>query len=386
MRLYVLAAATAVVVANGYYIQPIITRVAADFGITTSMSGIVPAVNQMALAAGILLLLPLGDKIGNRRLTLIFVAPQLVALVGMAFAKNFAVFALSSTLLGFFNVTPYLIPAYVSKRVQAARLGYATAVLATGVTAGILFARIGGGLIGEYFGWRAAYLAAAGLMLCVCFGLPLIIEKEPAAPRDASAPTYWGLLRSLPAIMRAHPDVVHSGVIQALNFGTFLAVWLGLSLHLTSPQMGYGVDVVGYLSAISLANLMITPRLGALADRSGPRRARLVAASVQLACLVLLWLAGGSIWLMVAPILALGVAGNLIDVTGRMTFLDRSAEIRTRLMTVYITLTFLGGGLASWAGTAAYGWAGWKGTGMLTLAISAVTLAMSLSSYRSSRR
>ena len=33
-----------------------------------------------------------------------------------------------------------------------------------------------------------------------------------------------------------------SGLIQALSFGVFLAVWLGLGLHLTSPEMGFAAD------------------------------------------------------------------------------------------------------------------------------------------------
>ena len=68
-ELYVLAGATAVVVANAYYIHPIISLVADGFGISHAMIGMVPAFNQIALALGILLLLPLGDWVSNRRLT-----------------------------------------------------------------------------------------------------------------------------------------------------------------------------------------------------------------------------------------------------------------------------------------------------------------------------
>lgn len=71
---YALAATTAVVTANAYYIHPIIGDVAQTFGVGEAQIGLVPALNQLALATGIFLLLPLGDRYSNRSLCAIFVA------------------------------------------------------------------------------------------------------------------------------------------------------------------------------------------------------------------------------------------------------------------------------------------------------------------------
>lgn len=73
---YLLAVAAAVVTANAYYIHPIIGDVAAHFGVSEARIGLVPALNQLALAVGILLLLPLGDRYSNRRLTVLFAIGQ----------------------------------------------------------------------------------------------------------------------------------------------------------------------------------------------------------------------------------------------------------------------------------------------------------------------
>ncbi|MEM9397861.1 MAG: MFS transporter, partial [Pseudomonadota bacterium] len=66
--IFMLAVASAFVTANAYYIHPIIGRVADSFGVGNGLVGIVPALNQFALALGVLLLLPLGDRMSNRRL------------------------------------------------------------------------------------------------------------------------------------------------------------------------------------------------------------------------------------------------------------------------------------------------------------------------------
>ena len=91
-------ATAAVVTANAYYIHPIIALVADDFGVSASEIGLVPALNQIALAFGIFLLLPLGDRFSNRTLATIFAAGQFVGMAAMAFATDFRVFVAGSTL------------------------------------------------------------------------------------------------------------------------------------------------------------------------------------------------------------------------------------------------------------------------------------------------
>ena len=71
------------------------------------------------------------------------------------------------------------------------------------------------------------------------------------------------------------------------------------------------------------------------------------------------------------------LVGPVVDITNRMTFLSLEPQIRTRLMTVYIVMMFIGGGMSSSAGTAVYAWAGWMGTAALATAMSGALLALS---------
>lgn len=376
--LILLTLAAAVVTANAYYIHPIIALVAKNFGVSEGEIGLVPALNQIALAAGIFLLLPLGDRFSNRRLATIFAAGQLLGLIVMMLATDFRVFLAGSTFLGFSTITPYLLPAYASKRVAPERLGQVTATLTTGVIGGILLARVGAGWVGEHLGWRMVYIIATSVMAAVTLMLPRIMDEREKTERGAPAHNYFALVLSVFPIIRKHPEVLLSGTIQGLGFGIFLSVWLGLGLYLTSPQMGYGADTVGYLAAVSLLNLVTTPPMGAWADRMGPRRARVIIALIQFTGVCLLGLFGHSLWLLIIPIMIMNVVGPLIDITGRMTFLSLTPNVRTRLMTAYIVLMFVGGGLASWGATTAYEHAGWHGTTLLTLCLSGAVVTLSL--------
>ncbi|MFH1517840.1 MAG: MFS transporter [Pseudomonadota bacterium] len=385
-ELYLLSAATAVVTANAYYIHPIIAVVADDFGVSHAMIGMVPAFNQIALALGILLLLPLGDWVSNRRLVSIFVAAQFLSVVVMALAQEYWLFVTASTVLGFFTIAPYLLPTYVSKRVAAGDLGQATAIITTGIITGILVARAGAGVLGEHFGWRSVYYVTAVLMMAVTFALPMIMEKRDSRTVAAPGQSYAGLIASIGPIVRQNKEILLSGTIQALGFGIFLSVWMGLGLHLTSPDMGYGVDTVGYLALFAIFNVFTTPRLGAWADKVGPRRARLTVATTQLFGVTLLFFFGHSLWLLMIPIVIMNVGGPLIDVCNRMTFLNKALEIRTRLMTVYIVMMFIGGGAASWAGTTAYDLAGWQGNAALAFGMSACLWVLCFLSLRREKK
>lgn len=381
-RIILLAIAAAIVTANAYYIHPIIAHVAESFEVRAAWVGLVPAANQVALAVGILFLLPLGDRLSNRRIISLALIAQIVALLTMAVADTFWVFVAASTALGFFTVTPYLLPAYASKRVAGSRLGHVTAVLTAGVITGVLLSRTASGVIGEYLGWRTTYWVAAVLMIAATFALRQMLDDDVATQGPANSDSYWRLIGSLWPLLRSHPQVILAGVIQGFSFGIFLLVWMGIGLHLTSDEIGLGVDDVGYLGVFSIVNVLTTPRLGRWADRIGAGRARVILALVQMFGVALLFVAGDSFWLLTLPIIVMSVAGPMIDVTGRMTCLAADPAIRTRLMSLFIILMFLGGGVGSWVGTIAYDLGGWSLNVTLAMIFSAVIVLLSWAGQR----
>ncbi|MXO86461.1 MFS transporter [Altererythrobacter aurantiacus] len=378
---YLLALAAAVVTANAYYIHPIIGEVADHFGVSAARIGLVPALNQLALAVGILLLLPLGDRYSNRSLTLLFTIGQCVGLGIMTLAQDFVLFTAGSTLLGFFTIAPYLLPAYASKRVAPERLGHVTAILTAGVIFGILVARVGAGVIAEHFGWRAVYWSASIAMIAITISLPRIMEK---GQRDDSAGglRYGALLGSMVSLLRQDKEIVLAGAIQGIGFGQFIALWLGLALHLTGPEMGYGTDVVGYLAGFAAISIVTTPYWGRLADRIGPRKARMGFALIQTIGISLLLPFGGNLWLLMIPILIGNIVGPAIDVTSRMTFLSAEPSLRTRLTSIYIVMMFIGGSIGSVAGTAVFDAFGWNGTALYIIGSCLGLLFFTVLGYR----
>jgi predicted MFS family arabinose efflux permease len=377
LRLFLFALSSAAVVANGYYLHPLITPVAEEFGVSGATVGLAPALNQIALALGILLLLPLGDRINNRKLVTIFVIGQFLAMLAMALSASFLLFAAASSLLGFVTIAPYLLPAYVTQRVAPERMGHVTGIMAAGVTLGILGSRVGGGLLGHYFGWRSAYWVGVASMGMLMVLLPLIMErKRDEKPSGTEPPRYAELLRSLWPIMKSLPEVPLGGLIQALSFGLFLALWLAIGLHL--PRNGYGVDTVGYLAIIAIVNVLGSPYAGRFADRIGAERARIYFSLAQLVGVCLLPFAGDNLWLLVIAVVFNSIGGASVDICSRTILFSRAPEIRTRLMTIYIVIMFIGGGISSWLGAATYEYAGWLGISIMAIGYALIIMGLSL--------
>ncbi|MEH6660648.1 MAG: MFS transporter [Parasphingorhabdus sp.] len=377
LKLFLFALSAAAVVANGYYIHPLITPVAEEFGVSGATIGLAPALNQIALALGILLLLPLGDRINNRKLVTIFVAGQFLAMLAMALSGSFTTFVVASSLLGFVTIAPYLLPAYVTRRVAPGRIGHVTGIMTAGVTLGILGSRVGGGLLGHYFGWRSAYWVGVASMALLVILLPLIMERRrDEKPSDVVPPRYGELLRSLWPIMKSLPEVPLGGLIQALSFGLFLALWLAIGLHL--PRNGYGVDTVGYLAIIAIINVLGSPFAGRFADRIGAERARIYFSLAQLVGVCLLPFAGDNLWILVVAVIFNTIGGASVDICSRTILFSRAPEIRTRLMTIYIVIMFIGGGISSWLGAATYEYAGWSGISVMAMIYALTIMGLSL--------
>ena len=380
LTVVLLAIASAVVTANAYYIHPIVNPVSETFAVGEGIVSFAPFLNQIAIAIGVLLILPLGESVNNRRLVTVCLGIQAIALLVMATVQSWILFILAATVVGLFTITPYLLPAYASKRVAPDHLGEVTAALTTGVIAGVFLSRTLSGLVAEALGWRNVYWIAFGLMILAMIIVPRLMDDDSTHPSDN--PQSWpALMKSLGPTIAEHWDVLISGLIQGLSFAIFVSLWIGIGFYITSEEIGLGTDVVGLLSACTILNIMTTPFLGRWADHVGAERARLIMAFVQIVGILLLTLTNWYWFLLVIPIIITASAGPVIDVTGRMISLRQDDHIRTRMLTVYIFMMFSCGGLGSVAGGYAYQYGNWTGTICLALGLSLIVTTLCLHQY-----
>lgn len=374
-----LAVASAVAVANAYYIQPLLVEVGDALSISGAAAGILPGLSQIGLACGLAFLLPLGDTISARRLLLAVIPIQVAALVLFATSGSALTVAAASLLIGLFGITPYILPPYASLRVPASRVGQVTGMLTRGIIVGILLARTASGIVGTHLGWRAVYWAAALMMVLELALLMRVVGPEPAALSPGRVP-YRALIGSLVRLLRTVPELRIAAQCQALSYGSFIVFWLGATLYLRSPAFGWTPQAIGLVAFVAAAAASAAPMFGRAVDQSGPHATRRAALAGTVIAWVLLAVFKGHLVGMAAGLVVLDVSATIVDISNRTILYGLDAGIRTRLNAVYQVAMFSGGAVMSVLVCVCWSSGGWFAVCALGAAPVAVAL---LRSWRS---
>src|ERR1700691_813507 len=95
-----MAVATGAIVATIYYAQPLLHDVARSFGVGSAVTATVVTASQVGYAAGLLLVVPLGDLHPRRRLAVILFLAAAGALVLCAAAPTLWLFEVGAVAVG----------------------------------------------------------------------------------------------------------------------------------------------------------------------------------------------------------------------------------------------------------------------------------------------
>jgi predicted MFS family arabinose efflux permease len=372
--LLVMALACAVGVSTVYFPQALTPLLARDLHTSLGAAALVATLAQAGYAAGIFLLVPLGDRVPRRPLVAVLLGVVAIALLLAATAPALPPLYLLSTLAGAATVVPQILIPMAADLAAPDRAGRVVAVLQGGLLAGVLLARAFGGALGQWLGWRAAYLIAAVLAATLALTLLAILPPTTTHTRQR----YLTLLATTLRLFREQPDLRRSCLYQFLLFGAFSAAWTSLALLLTGPAYRYGTSIVAVLALVGAASVLAVPYTGRRIDRRGPD-------PVSLACFGLLAIAGvvllGGLLRGTAGIVALVVGMLLLDVAVQASQVANQARVfalvpgaRSRLNSAYMTAVFLGGSTGSWIGTRAYLAFGWAAVCALLLLAAAGAL------------
>ena len=115
-----LAASCGLIVANLYYAQPLVGPISNDLGLPRRAAGLIVTLTQIGYSAGLLLIVPLGDLIENRRLVLILIAISGIGLLAAGLASHPAQFLVAALITGISSVSVQVLVPYASHMAPAA--------------------------------------------------------------------------------------------------------------------------------------------------------------------------------------------------------------------------------------------------------------------------
>jgi DHA1 family chloramphenicol resistance protein-like MFS transporter len=318
-----------------FMLSGLVDPIAAELGVSVAATGWLTSLFAMGMIVGAPLMAVLARRFPPRQSLLAFLAVFLAVHVVGALATGFAVLLVTRVFAalanaGFLAVALAALPSIVGP----ARTGRATALLLSGVTLACIVGVPGGAVLGQLWGWRAAFWAVvvASLPALAAVALVTAPQSSPVAPvnewRALSSPVVrcWLLLGAL---------------VNGATFATFAYLapvvtdlarlgdgWVPVALALFGVGSFVGITVAGRLTD-SLPRLVIGGGAGLLLLAWGAMSAL---ARWPVALLVLVFVAGA---------LSFGVGSALI---GRIV--SSAAAAAPRLGGAFATASFNAGAAA----------------------------------------
>ncbi|WP_244316458.1 MULTISPECIES: MFS transporter [Providencia] len=356
-----LAIICCIVVANIYFNQSVLNLIAGSFPNEWKAVSLIPMATQLGYAAGLFLLIPLGDYIERQRLILRQAQVLFLALIGMILSPTASVLVFFSFLTGVAaTVAQQIVPLAASLSKSSSR-GKTVGTVMSGVLAGILAGRAIGGFIGQYFDWRGVFLSGAIMTLLAIFFIARILPSQ-------SLPTpkfnYLAVLRSLRLLWKSEPLLRNATLTQALLFASFSVLWTALPFWL-AHRYHYGAGITGSLAALGLIGILCAPLAGGVSDRQGPFRMVILGVVLMLLAWAVFW-GWNSIAGMVVGILLLDAGEQCVLIANQHTIYSLSPDARNRLNTLFMCVMFIGGACGSLTAT----WL-WESTHNWTLIVAA---------------
>lgn len=354
--LWIMAIASGLAVANLYYNQPLLADMATSFGISRDRAGYISTFTQIGYALGMLLFVPLGDIRERRKLISTLLILVTISLLGAAASTHIVWMYIASFAIGLTTVVPQILVPFSAQLATPEHRGKVIGTVMSGLLFGILLARTISGLIGGTWGWRWMYGIAAVMM----FVLFLVLRRKLPHVEPLMKSTYSELLVSIGGLIRQYAVLREGALIGALNFASFSVFWTSLSFYLEGEPYHYSSQIAGLFGLVGVVGALGAPIVGRIADRIQPKwiiGAMIVVTLISFAFFG--WLGSTLIGLMIGIVLLdLGVQGAQVSNQARIYALNDSA--RSRLNTVLMVSTFVGGAIGS--SVSSYMWkiGGWS--------------------------
>jgi predicted MFS family arabinose efflux permease len=369
-----LAAACGLIVANLYYAQPLVGPISASLGLSPEAAGLIVTMTQMGYVVGLLLIVPLGDLVENRKLILCVIGMAALALFGAALSMQPLQFLFAALLIGLGSVAVQILIPYAAHLAPESARGRVVGNVTTGLMIGIMLARPASSFITSISSWHVVYIFSGTVMVVLAIVLFCALPRRTPKAQVG----YGALLVSMGVLVMTTPILRRRALYQAFLFGAFSLFWTTIPLLLAGPEFHMTQRGIALFALAGVAGAVAAPIAGRVADRGWSRAATGAAMLISALAFVLTLVseAGSttSLALLVAAAILLdfGVQGNVV--LGYRALFMLGAEYRSRLNGLYMATFFLAGAAGSGVGAWAFARGGWELASCIGLALPVVAL------------
>lgn len=355
--LWVMAILSGLVVANDYYNQPLLGLIAEEFGVRESSVSKIAVLTQIGYAFGLLIIVPLGDKLWRKKLILVDLALVVLALLCMAFSPQLWGLFVASFFIGFTSVIPQLFVPMAAELSSPEKRSVNIGMVMSGLLMGILLSRFFSGIVGELWGWRTMFKIAAGLMVVAW----LLVYRYLPELRPNFKGSYGSLMRSVWQFAKTQPVLQLASFRGAMGFGAMSAVFTTLVFHMEKAPFFAGSSVVGGFGLIGAVGALAAAFVGRLVQRFTRYQLIYYSLLILLFSWAFIYLGGYTYGGLIIGIILIDLGLQSSHIMNQSDFFALPIKATNRLNTVYMVSYFIGGSLGTYLGAIGWQYAGWTG-------------------------
>ncbi|WOQ70111.1 multidrug effflux MFS transporter [Microbacterium limosum] len=301
-------------VAVDFYL-PSFTDIGSDLGAGASAVQLTLTGFLVGVACGQLLLGPLSDRLGRRRVLVAGMAVFALASAAMVFSPSIEVFVALRAVQGFAGAVGMVLGRAIAVDLAGpAKAVRPLSLIMTLVGLGPIVGPPVGGILAGVWGWRGT-LGAMAVFAAMMFVLALVVIPESLPPDRRARGGVGAVVRGLGGLLR-EPGFRGYLVAFALGFGALMA-YLSASPFVAQVVLGLDPVEYGLTFAIGASGMVVANLVNAaIAPRVGPRRMLAVGQGMLLgAGIVLVVLSAAGIlqvWSFLALVIPLCAGTGLI--------------------------------------------------------------------------
>jgi MFS transporter, YNFM family, putative membrane transport protein len=321
--------------------DPLLPQIAVDVGASLGAASIVASAYAVSHGFTQAVSGPLGDR--WRKYPTIAVLCVLSALATLACGLAPSLTALGLARLACGVTAGMIIPlamAFIGDVVAYERRQPVLGRFLAGQISGLVFGQAAGGILGDYFGWRAVFFALAGMFMLAGAALLFEIAVNPLTRLRARSQASGGLVAGYVHVL-ARPwarVVVFSAFAEgAVMFGAF--AYVGADLH---ARQGLSFTAVGLvLTLFGIGGLIYAATVQQLVNRLG--QTGLVRAGGLALAVCYLVLAAGPHWSV--GLVAIGIIGlgfYMLHNTLQVNATEMAPDARSTAVAIFAAAFYLG--------------------------------------------
>lgn len=372
---FILAMTCGICAGSNYYNQPLIYSIAHALGVNVDQTALVIVIGQLSYALGLFLLVPLGDLFEKRAYIVLLMFCTGLAQIGLSFSPNLSALYGLTFLATFFSVATQVLVPFAAGLASPQKSPQVVGTLMSGLFMGILLARSIAGLISTLWSWHAVYLISG--ILIMIFAL-VVWLKLPVA-RNTHHMTLVKIYPSLFSLAVNQPHLIRRGLVGGIGFGILALIFTTMTFILANAPYHFNDFQIGLFGIVGLAGVFATPWAGKRIASHKENRTALICLTLLVLAWLPLFFAQQSIVLYAGGVVMAYFGLSALHVLNQNLVYRISAQARSRINSIYMTLYFGGAALGSFL--AVYAWKHWGWLACAGLGISMAVLCLVIDRY-----